>query len=107
MEHGLHDRRDRTFQEDQSQLRIGHAPHLLAILNNIAPGLIARQGETHRPQAQGTFADQFDRGLARLAGSRETKHVATALTRPPACFDISDRIRYHQSMQQEQRNSQA
>jgi predicted transposase YbfD/YdcC len=67
IENGLHYRRDRTFREDDSQLRMGHAPHMLAILNNTALGLFARQGDTNLPHAQRTFAYQFDRALARLA----------------------------------------
>jgi hypothetical protein len=66
-ENGLHYRRDRSLREDDSQLRMGHAPHMLAILNNTALGLFARQGETNMPQAQRTFAYQFDLALARLA----------------------------------------
>jgi hypothetical protein len=47
---------------------MGHAPHSLAILNNTALGVLARQGETNLPQAQCTFASQFDRALALLTG---------------------------------------
>lgn len=67
IENGLHYRRDKTFREDDSQLRMGHAPHVLAILNNTALGLFARQGASHLPHAQRVFAYQFDRALARLA----------------------------------------
>lgn len=67
IENGLHYRRDRTFREDDSQLRMGHAPQVLALLNNTAWGLFARKSETNLPQAQRTFAYQFDRALARLA----------------------------------------
>lgn len=67
IENGLHYRRDRSLREDDSQLRMGHAPHVLAILNNTALGLFARQGETNLPHAQRTFAYHFDRALARLA----------------------------------------
>jgi predicted transposase YbfD/YdcC len=68
IENGLHYRRDQTFREDWSQLRMGHAPQVLAALNNTALGIFARQGETSLPQAQRRFAYQFDRELARLAG---------------------------------------
>ena len=67
VENGLHSRRDRTFREDDSPLRMGHAPHVLALLNNTAWGLFARQGHTNLPQAQRTFAYQFDRSLAKHA----------------------------------------
>lgn len=70
IENGLPSRRDRSLREEASQLRMGHAPQVVAILNNTALGLFARQGETHVPQAQRTFAYQFDRALARLPASR-------------------------------------
>lgn len=66
IENGLHYRRDRTLDEDRSQLRMGHAPHLLALLNNTAIGLMARRGENNLPRAQRTFDYQFDKALARL-----------------------------------------
>jgi hypothetical protein len=67
IENGLHYRRDHTLREDDSQLRMGYAPHLLAILNNTVWGLFARHGATNLPHAQRVFAYQFDRALARLA----------------------------------------
>jgi predicted transposase YbfD/YdcC len=67
IENGLHYRRDRTFDEDRSQLRMGHAPHVLALLNNTAIGLVARQGENNLPRAQRAFDYQFDKALAHLA----------------------------------------
>jgi predicted transposase YbfD/YdcC len=67
IENGLHYRRDRTLDEDRSQLRMGHAPHLLALLNNTAIGLLARLGQGNLPRAQRTFDYQFDKALALLA----------------------------------------
>lgn len=67
IENGLHYRRDRTLDEDRSQLRMGHAPHLLATLNNTAIGLMARRGEHNLPRFQRRFDYQFDRALALLA----------------------------------------
>lgn len=75
-DHGRHARRDRRRREDDSQRRMGHAPHVLAILNHTALGLFARQGETPLPHAQRTFASHFDRALA--PWQRE-EDVATAL----------------------------
>jgi hypothetical protein len=63
IENGLH---YRTLQEDFSQLRMGHAPHALAILDNTAIGLVRRQGNKNLPQAQRTFAYQFDQALAQM-----------------------------------------
>jgi predicted transposase YbfD/YdcC len=66
IENGLHYRRDRTLQEDHSQLRMGHAPHVLALLNNTAIGLMARRGETNLAHAQRTFSYQFDKALLKV-----------------------------------------
>jgi len=49
-------RRDPSMREDDSQLRMGYALLLLALLNNIALSLFARRGETNLTQAQRTFA---------------------------------------------------
>jgi predicted transposase YbfD/YdcC len=67
IENGLHYRRDATMREDHSQLRMGHAPHLLAILNNIVVGLMARQGSTNLAEVRREFAYQFDQALPTLA----------------------------------------
>ena len=67
IENGLPSRRDRTLDEDRSQLRLGHAPHLLALLNKTAIGLLGRLGQTNLPRAQRTFDSQFDKALALLA----------------------------------------
>ena len=77
MENGLHSRRDRTMREDDSQRRLGHAPHVLALLTNTALGLFARRGESHLPHAQRTFAYDVDRPLARLASYEEAEDFAT------------------------------
>ncbi|GHO80455.1 hypothetical protein KSD_82260 [Ktedonobacter sp. SOSP1-85] len=60
------DRRDRTLQEDHSQLRMDHAPHVLALLNNTAIGLMARRGETNLPHAKRTFSYQIDKALSNV-----------------------------------------
>jgi len=66
IENGLHYRRDVTFHEDHAQLRMGHAPEMLAVLNNIVLGLFARQGETNIAHARRDFAYHLDKVLARL-----------------------------------------
>ncbi|GAC1315247.1 MAG: ISAs1 family transposase [Ktedonobacteraceae bacterium] len=66
IENGLHWRRDVTFDEDHAQLRMGHAPEMLAVLNNIVIGLFAKQGETNMAHARRDFAYQLDKGLARF-----------------------------------------
>jgi predicted transposase YbfD/YdcC len=67
IENGLHHRRDVTMQEDHAQLRMGHAPEMLAILNNIVLGLFARQRETNIAHARRDFAYHLDKALASLA----------------------------------------
>ncbi|TMD30396.1 MAG: hypothetical protein E6J04_12730 [Chloroflexi bacterium] len=62
----MHHRRDVTMQEDHAQLRMGHAPEMLAILNNIVVGLFARLGETNRAHARRDFAYHLDKALASL-----------------------------------------
>jgi hypothetical protein len=64
IENSLHYRRDRTMREDHSQLRMGHAPHLLAILNTIVVGLVAGQGRTNLAEARREFAYQLERAFS-------------------------------------------
>jgi len=66
IENKLHYRRDATMGEDHAQLRIGHAPQMLAVLNNTVLGLLARQGETNIAHARRAFAYHFDKALAAL-----------------------------------------
>lgn len=66
IENGLHYRRDATLREDHAQVRMGHAPEMLAVLNNTVLGLFARQGVTNVAEARRAFAYQFDRALASL-----------------------------------------
>jgi predicted transposase YbfD/YdcC len=67
VENGLHYRRDATFHEDHSQLRMGHAPQLLALLNNTVLGILACQRVTNVAHARREFAYQFDKALHSLA----------------------------------------
>ena len=67
IENGLHYRRDATMREDHAQLRMGHAPQMLAVLNNTVLGLFARQGETNVAHARREFAYYFEKALACLA----------------------------------------
>lgn len=95
-ENGLHSRRDRSMREDDSQLRMGHAPQVFAILNNTALGLFARRGETSLPHAHRTFASHFDRAFARMAAYWEEENVATALSHPEKDLAKDERMRYTQ-----------
>ncbi len=67
IENGLHYRRDATMREDHAQLRMGHAPEMLAVLNNTVLGLLARQGTTNIAHARREFAYHLEKALARLA----------------------------------------
>jgi len=53
--------------EDHAQLRMGQAPHLLALLNNTAWGLFARNGATNLAHARREFSYQLDTALHDLA----------------------------------------
>jgi len=75
IKNGLRYRQDRTLDEDRSQLRMGHAPHLLALFNTTVIGLQLCRGEGNLLRAQRRFDSQFDTSLAVLAAC---KHFATA-----------------------------
>ncbi len=66
IENGLHYRRDATLREDHSQLRMGHAPEMMAVLNNVVLGLLARLGEVNVAHARRDFAYQFEKVLTFL-----------------------------------------
>jgi hypothetical protein len=55
------------LREDHSQLRMGHAPHLLAMLSNTVLGVLARQGVSNVAEERRQFAYQIDRALHSLA----------------------------------------
>ena len=55
IENGPHYRRDVTFQEDRCRLTIGHAAHMMAALNSLAIGLIARSDCSEVPEARRRF----------------------------------------------------
>ena len=63
IENGLHYRRDVSLDEDNSQVRVGHAPRVLATLNNIVVGLAAHHGEANLPAAQRAFHYRLERAL--------------------------------------------
>lgn len=55
------------MREDRAQLRMGQAPHVLAMLNNTAWGLFARNGVTNLAHARREFSYQLDKALHDLA----------------------------------------
>ncbi len=62
IESGLHDRRDVTLREDRSRVRTGQAPQLLAAINNLVLGVVARLGYTSAPEARRHFASAVGGG---------------------------------------------
>lgn len=63
IENGLHYRRDVSLDEDASLARMGHAPHVLATLNNVVCGLTGRAGITNLAALQRSLAAAVDRWL--------------------------------------------
>jgi hypothetical protein len=48
---------------------MGHAAHALAVINNLALGLLARCGVKNVPQAGRRYAAHLDEALALVLGS--------------------------------------
>jgi predicted transposase YbfD/YdcC len=63
IENGLHYRRDVTLQEDASQVRRGHAPQVLAALNNLVCGLCGRARIGNLAAVQRICARRLDQWL--------------------------------------------
>ena len=55
IENGLHYVRDVTFKEDATRMKSGTAAQVLAILNNLALGLIRRSGFDNAAEARRWF----------------------------------------------------
>lgn len=66
IENGLHHRRDQTLGEDWSQLRMGQAPEVNAILNNVVIGLLVGQGVSNLADARREFDYAFNKLLLSL-----------------------------------------
>ena len=67
IEGGLHQRRDVTLGEDASQVRMGHAPQVLACLNNVVIGLMKLHGGQNLAAVRRDFDYRFNRALQRFA----------------------------------------
>ena len=65
IENELHYPRDVTFNEDRCRLKIGHAAHSMAIINNLVIGLINQNhlDFQYMPQARRFFNAHFDAAL--------------------------------------------
>lgn len=69
IENGLFYRRDVTLGEDRGLLRCGAGPQVMAILNDLALGLVAREGYTNVAQARRIYAAFPDHALALLTAA--------------------------------------
>lgn len=63
IENGLHYRRDVTLREDRSRVRMGHAPQVIAAINNLVLGVFARLRYTSAPQARRHFAAHLEEAV--------------------------------------------
>jgi predicted transposase YbfD/YdcC len=66
IENGLHHVRDTTFAEDNSQVRTGTAPQVMACLRNLAIGVLCRAGPVNLAAALRHHARDPARPLATL-----------------------------------------
>ena len=66
IENGLFHRRDVTLGEDRGLLRTGNGPQVMATLNDLTLGLVARAGHTNAAQARRIYAAFPDHALALL-----------------------------------------
>ena len=64
IENGLHYRRDETLREDWCHLRLGHAPRMMAAINNLVLGLLLRRGVKNVPQARRRFEAHLNEAVA-------------------------------------------
>jgi len=67
IENGLHYRRDKTLEEDNTRMEVGKLAEAMALLNNFIIGLILRLGFTNLASAQRTFDAGINRALFTLA----------------------------------------
>lgn len=64
IENGLHYRRDVTFQEDACRMKSRTAAQVLAVLNNLAIGLIRHLGWNNAAEARRFFAANIEEALS-------------------------------------------
>ena len=73
IENRLHWVRDVTYGEDQSQVRKGHLPQVMAALRNTAIGLMRLAGESNIAKACRKYAAQPWRALALIGIQQKTE----------------------------------
>jgi hypothetical protein len=78
----LHHVRDITFAEDDSQLRTGSTPHVMATLRNLAIGTLCQTGPVNIAAALRHHARNPHRPLATLAISLRRNRHHTTMTKP-------------------------
>lgn len=66
IENGLHYRRDKTLEEDDTRMEVGKLPQAMALLNNFIIGLTLKLGFTNLASAQRTFDVGINRALFAL-----------------------------------------
>jgi predicted transposase YbfD/YdcC len=66
IENGLHDRRDVTFQEDACRMQSRMAAQVLAVLNNLAIGVIRHLGWNNAAEARRFFAARIGEALSHI-----------------------------------------
>ncbi len=69
IENSLHYRRDMTFHEDHSRVRLKRAPQVMAALNNLVLSLLAWLGYNNVPQARRHFEAHLNQATALLTRS--------------------------------------
>ena len=69
IENGLHHRRDTTFQEDSLHATRGNTGRVIAIINNLAIGLLSYTGQTNHAEARREFCAHPHRALRLLTTS--------------------------------------
>ena len=69
IENGLHYRRDVTLREDWCCVRIGSAPQMLTLINNVVLGLLSRRGVRNVPEARRRFAAHLNEAVQLVLGS--------------------------------------
>jgi predicted transposase YbfD/YdcC len=96
----LHHIRDVTFREDDSQVRTGAAPHVMAVLRNLVIGVLSRAGPVNlaaalrRPRPQPTPTPRHPGDQPRMKptsrqndGALALPGTAMHLRRTPDCVD--------------------
>lgn len=63
IENKLHYRRDETLREDWCHLRLGHTQRMMASINNLVLGLLAKRKVTNVPQMRRRFSAYWNEAL--------------------------------------------